>query len=72
MLPIQRRAPAFSLNLNLLSRVWQPTADYNGRLARPNYEKSVPNVSLQLLRAAPPDQITQQNSLQRTEEHKRQ
>jgi hypothetical protein len=31
------------LNLNMLGRVWEPTADYNGCLARFIFKKSAPN-----------------------------
>ncbi len=45
----------FYLNSNFLGRVWQHTADYNG----------VPKGHYYLQRAVTPEQITQQNSLQR-------
>jgi hypothetical protein len=46
----------FCLNSNFLCRVWQPSADNNG----------VPKGHYYLQRAVTLDQITQQNSLQRT------
>jgi hypothetical protein len=53
------------LNLNLQYQVWEPAPDYNGCFARFKCLKSMPNGHYFLQRAATPDQITQQNSLQR-------
>jgi hypothetical protein len=58
MLPLQWGVTALrrKLNSNFLGRVCQPSAEYNG----------VPIGHYYLQRAVTPDQITQQNSLQRS------
>jgi hypothetical protein len=54
------------LYLNLLGQVSLPSADNNGCLARFKLEKSAPNGHYYLQRAVTPNQITKQNSLQRS------
>jgi hypothetical protein len=54
-----------NLNLNLLGRVCQPDADEMVVWHTSNFEKSAPNDHYYLQRAATPDQVTQQNKLQR-------
>ncbi len=55
------------LNLNLLGRVWQTTADNKGCLVHFQFLKSAPNGLLYLQWAVTFDQIIQQNNLQRKE-----
>jgi hypothetical protein len=50
---------------NLLGRVWQPAANFNGRLMCFKFYKLCQTAITFCKRAATPNNITQQNSLQR-------
>jgi hypothetical protein len=52
------------LNLNLLGRVWQPGADYDGCLAVFKFKIKCTKCPLLSAQAVTPDQITHQKSLQ--------
>jgi hypothetical protein len=56
---------ALFLNLNMLGRVWEPDADYNGFFAHFQLKKKNSPNGHYYMQAASPDQITHQNSLKR-------